>query len=965
MKKVILLFVFAFVGTMVYAQKPALDHGVYDAWQSVSAPKILPDGSAIGYTIDPEEGDGELVIRRITDGKVLSGKKYVTATVAGSELVVPRGGRVEMSPDGSRAYCLIKPEFAQTREAKIAKKKEDEQPKDTLAYINLKTLEITKVGPAKSFKTGHDAMPFVAYSFDEGKKGVKGVAVLNPATGATDTLKHADKFAFNRSGKILAVVTKKDKGDSLSVDALLLYNTTTGACDTLDSGKSFYSLPTFDIKGQKIVFLASTDTTADGNKRCALNVYDGSLSEVVPQTYSFRPGDKQADQSLVSTFNGYRTELLEWTLNENSEPYFSASGERIFVGIAPLIPAKDSTKYDFETAKVDIWNWDALATPPMQKKQRERIVKKTYPAVVEGDKIIPLSTGFYEDVRLFAGGDGDWALAVDSGPYTLSSMWDIARYCDVYKVSMADGSRERIFEKLPDQPRLSPEGKYLCWFNVFEGHFYTYNTTTGETVNVTENVPTIFYDETNDTPSPARSTDMAEWLEGDEFFLVSDRYDLWLLAANGSKAENLTKGIGKTDSLRFRKMSPIDWNISPEERKVGLNHSYSLGDERLLSVSSYRDKKNGYAVLSGARPQEVRYFTDTTMTNGNPVQARDAAVVALIKGNFRQPADLWLLKGKKNTLASTVTKEGMDAAQRLTTINPQQNNYRWGKAELVHWTAYDGTRLDGLLYLPDDPKGKIPMIVYYYEKNSENLYKNYNPAPSRSIVNIPFCVSNGYAVFVPDIVYVDGHPGESAYNCIVSGTEAMCEQYDIIDKSRMAIQGQSWGGYQTAYLITRTDLYAAAGSGAPVGNMTSAYGGIRWESGITRAGQYEHGQSRIGKTLWDEGGLDLYIENSPVFHADKVTTPVLIMHNDEDGAVPWYQGIEFFSDLRRLGKPAWLLQYNGEAHNLVQRKNCKDLSIRMMQFFDHYLKGAPAPAWMTYGVPEWQKGQYFGYELTE
>ena len=174
----------------------------------------------------------------------------------------------------------------------------------------------------------------------------------------------------------------------------------------------------------------------------------------------------------------------------------------------------------------------------------------------------------------------------------------------------------------------------------------------------------------------------------------------------------------------------------------------------------------------------------------------------------------------------------------------------------------------------------------------------------------------------------------------------MCSQFPIIDKERMAIQGQSWGGYQVAYLVTCTDMFKAAGAGAPVGNMTSAYGGIRWESGVARAMQYEHGQSRIGKSIWEDGGLELYIENSPVFFVDKVNTPVLIMSNDADGAVPWYQGIEFFSDLRRFGKPAWLLQYNDEAHNLVERRNCKDLSRRLQEFFDHYLLDAPLPDWM-------------------
>ena len=172
------------------------------------------------------------------------------------------------------------------------------------------------------------------------------------------------------------------------------------------------------------------------------------------------------------------------------------------------------------------------------------------------------------------------------------------------------------------------------------------------------------------------------------------------------------------------------------------------------------------------------------------------------------------------------------------------------------------------------------MISYFYERRSESLYDFIEPRPSRSTVNLAFYCSRGYVVFVPDIRYQVGHPGESAYNCIVSGVKAMCAQYPFIDSTRLAIQGQSWGGYQTAYLVTRTPIFAVAGAGAPVSNMTSAYGGIRWASGVCRQMQYEHGQSRVGKSLWDKGGLDLYLESSPLFKADQIRTPLLIMHND-------------------------------------------------------------------------------------
>jgi dipeptidyl aminopeptidase/acylaminoacyl peptidase len=227
-------------------------------------------------------------------------------------------------------------------------------------------------------------------------------------------------------------------------------------------------------------------------------------------------------------------------------------------------------------------------------------------------------------------------------------------------------------------------------------------------------------------------------------------------------------------------------------------------------------------------------------------------------------------------------------------------------------------------------------------------------------VNMSYLVSNDYVVFVPDIVYQEGKPGASAYNAIVSGVEAV-EDLGFIDSKNMAIQGQSWGGYQVAHLVTVTNKFKAAMAGAPVSNMTSAYGGIRWQSGLSRAFQYEKTQSRIGKNLWE--GFDLYIENSPLFGIPNIETPLLIMHNDADGAVPYYQGIEMFMGMRRLNKPVWLLVYNDEAHNLRKTKNRFDLSIRMMQFFDHYLKDAPAPEWMTQGVPAVIKGKDLQYDL--
>ena len=338
-------------------------------------------------------------------------------------------------------------------------------------------------------------------------------------------------------------------------------------------------------------------------------------------------------------------------------------------------------------------------------------------------------------------------------------------------------------------------------------------------------------------------------------------------------------------------------------------------------------------------------FQFTTIT-----KAKDKDVYLFQKSNFNTSPDLY------------VTTNLWKSNKKLTDINPQMKDYLWGTPELFSWTSFAGVPLNGIIYKPEnfDETKKYPLMIYFYDKHSDELYRYMSPAPSASTVNIPFFSSRGYIVFTPDIDYTVGQPGEDAYNAIVSGAEALSKN-KWVDKDNMAIQGQSWGGYQVAYLITKTDMFKAAGAGAPVSNMTSAYGGIRWESGNSRQSQYERGQSRLGSTLSDS--LQTYIDNSPLFFANKVNTPLLIMHNDNDGAVPWYQGIELFMSLRRLEKPVWMLQYNNEAHNLMERRNRKDLSIRLQQFFDHYLKGDPAPMWMTRGVPATQKGKDWGLDL--
>lgn len=968
MRTTITYLLLLFAAIAVKAQKKPLDHSVYDAWQSVQAVKLTADGRFTIYEINPQEGDGTLYIRRNKDGHTLA---------------VPRGYKAVVASDGLTLTLQIKAPFSETLAARKKNKKADDMPKDSLAMVKLSDMSLKKWGPMKGYKTGVTSQAFVAYEFagkdkKAGKDSGKTLIVVNTLTGKTDTLRHASSYAFSPDASQLMVLTTaikhkpkgKAKTDSIAgnaaVDSTLkakvetpkaevsktetdsipaaavLYRLTAGLKpDTLSKGKAWYGSAKFSIDGSRLVFLASTDTMKTGDKHCSLFlVNNGRADEIIAQ--------------------GYSRGLPEgWTINQNAAPEFSRSGRRVILGVAPLLPPNDTTIYASESAQLDIWSYKDFQIQPMQKVQLEKNKKYTYLSVINLDRdahtILPLTTKRFDDVTLTDEGDGEWAVSLDRTPYYIASQWDAQSYTDVSLVNTFTGARRTVAQKLNAEFDVSPNGNYLMWYRLDDSSWYTYSVATGKTVNLTAKTGTAFYDEDDDHPNYPPPYDYnPQWTAGDKYVVIADRYDLWQFAADGSSFKNLTRGYGRANRLQMRNVSmqlhPVTWSKYWREKAAVANNGTLY-----LSVFDEVSKKNGFATVSIGRPQSLRISALDTVSYARWYKATEAPTIAYVKGNFRNPYDLYL------------TFNDLKTSTRLTAINPQMANYFWGTAQLVHWTAYDGTKLDGIMYMPEnmDPTKKYPLIAYFYERSSETLYNHLDPRPSRSIVNIPFYVSRGYMVFVPDIVYKDGHPGESAYNCIISGVEAMCNQFPMVDKSKMALQGQSWGGYQTAYLITRTNMFAAAEAGAPVSNMTSAYGGIRWASGVGRLHQYEHGQSRIGKDLWQEGGLDLYLENSPLFRADKVNTPLLIMHNDNDGAVPWYQGIEYFMALRRLGKPVWLLQYNKEEHNLVERRNTKDLSIRIQQFFDHYLKGAPEPAWMKTGVPATRKGQYFGTELSE
>jgi hypothetical protein len=542
-------------------------------------------------------------------------------------------------------------------------------------------------------------------------------------------------------------------------------------------------------------------------------------------------------------------------------------------------------------------------------------------------------------VDLPDGGDGAHALGTDDRPYRIRSSWDTPGWRDVYVVDLATGRRTLLLEETQVRPLVSAGGAYAVWYDFAARAAVTHHFASGRTATVTSGIPFLLEDEENDTPMPAFPYGVAGWTDGDREILVYDRYDVWAVDPEGKRApRNVTDGLGRRDSVRLR---VVDLDRERE--------ALAADQPLLLAAFDYRTKRSGFyrdRVVGDAAPDPLVWMDRRF---GTPRKADAGDVLLYTRESLAEFPDLWVA--------------GLDFAdaRRLSDANPQQAEYRWATVELVHWRAADGTPLAGLLYKPADfdSTKQYPMIVNFYERSSDNLHAHSPVTPHRSTIRPSFYASRGYLVFIPDVAYRIGYPGQSAVDCVVPGVLALVDR-GFVDPRRIGLQGHSWGGYQIAFLVTKTNLFRAAAAGASVGNMTSAYGGIRWETGASRMFQYERTQSRLGASLW-EAPLR-YLENSPLFWLDRVETPLLLLHNDEDGAVPWEQGIELFTALRRLGKPAWLVNYNGEPHWPLPYVKRRDWNIRMQQFFDHYLMDAPAPRWMVEGVPAKEKGRTLGLE---
>ncbi len=954
------------LSVLSYGQKNPLQHSDYDGWKNLGRPNITKDARWVSYEINPQQGDGWLYLNDIKKAKLDS---------------IERGNSSKFSPGSEYFVYRVKPTFAETRKAKKDKKKDDDMPKNKLGIRILSTGQTESIERVKSFQIADEGEPWMAYLMekppgkkDEGdektetsggkkpgagktgkgrpKAGSSGkggsklegteLVVLNPVDNSKYTFQDVIDYKLAKNGSSVGIVQGTTDTTKINNYKVIVFDTDSETSKEIFSGDGTLKNISLSNDGEKLSFIFTGDTSDT-------KIYDLYLST----------GDK-AKKIVGIDSPGMPA---DWSVSENGTLVFSESGKRLFFGTAgkPVEEPEDTLLAD-EKYSVDIWSWHDPLLQPQQKSQLKTERKRTYQAVyhIKESRMVQLADKDIPDIRLLLKRDGDKATATSALKYLKSTSWDTRRLVDYYIIDVLSGEKTMLFEAFPSSVSFSPSGKYMVYWRLETEQWFVKPTAGGKEVSLTSGLEVIFYDELQDTPQDHRPFRISGWVEGEKYVLIPDKYDLWKMDVSGKeKPVLLTNGYGRKNNIRLQYTS-LEARAGRGSRFRGFSGG-SQSDKLYIGEKEeiYFTAFHTYTKQSGIFTVKVNKAADPVKidmgdyTYNSITKAKDADMLLWQRGTFVDYPELYVSDLKlKNTV-------------KISNTNPQQADYNWGTVELVEWMSFDRQMLQGLLYKPENfnPSRKYPMISYFYERSSDGLHRYNQPAPSASTINKTFAVSNGYIIFVPDIPYVEGYPGHSAYNAVVSGAYAMLDRFDYIDANRLGLDGQSWGGYQIAYLITQTDLFTCAFSGAPVSNMTSAYGGIRWQSGMSRMFQYEHSQSRIGGSLWEKPIH--YIENSPIFFVPKINTPVLIMHNDADGAVPWYQGIEFFVALRRLSKPAWMLSYNNEAHNLAKRPNRKDLSVRKMQFFDHYLMNAPAPYWMEKGISQLEKGKKDGYELME
>jgi dipeptidyl aminopeptidase/acylaminoacyl peptidase len=955
MKRLVVVVVLFLLVQAGYTQQKPITWKDVPSWKSIppSSVTLSPDGQWVAYTMQPVDGDGEVVLQKVRSAEK---KTYPIGNTGGTPAMV-------FSEDGK---WLAFKEYPKHSERKANAKTPGKQLFEKLILIELASGKKTEFEKVNAFAFNGEASTHLALHLAKERSGApkpedpKGndLLIVELASGKSQNIGNVSEFAFNKKGTHLAYTID---AAGQAGNGLHLYNLASNQTHVIDSDKARYQSINWTEEGNALAVLKMTkDKKFKQDRGSVIGVKNLNAPQVVsynpekdslqfPKTLTISPHRKPMwTEDLTRLLFGIHT--LE-PIKKEAKKEEDASDKDLLARIKsdttiksltdlqkaierlsskkPDAPKGDTTKPDMA-----IWHWKDPRLQSRQQRTEQQDKNFSYWGmyIVSTGKFIQLNEGTLKDLSPMP--KHRYALIQDNSAYEWDHALSGQNYTDVYVVDLQNGIRKKVLEKLYlpsfwSAPRPAPDGTKFLYGK--DGHYYVYDIPTGTSINITEKAKTSFVNTEDDHNVDKPLMPVVGWSLDSRYVLLRDLWDLWQVPVSTKESPVNLSINGKKDKIRYQSRFVLD----PDEKGIDLKKP------QYFRIYGEWNKKSGIVRLNpgktGLAPGASILLWEDSHIN-RLAKARKADVFMFSREKFTQPTEFFI--------ADALLKNESQATQNA----PDATKYQWSSGvRLVDYISDKGDTLQGALFLPAgyEPGKKYPTIVYYYEKLSQTLHNYTSPGFSGTGWNPTVYTSNGYAVFVPDIVYKINDPGMSAVWCVMPGVKAALKT-GVIDENRMGIHGHSWGGYQTCFLITQTNLFKAAAAGAPLTNMVSMYDLIYWNTGGGNMAIFEASQGRLTSGPWDN--WDAYLRNSPVYHVKNVETPLLMLHNDKDGAVDFTQGIEFYNALRRLKKPVIMLQYKGENHGLAKLENRKDYAVRMMEFFDHYLKGTPAPDWLKDGV---------------
>lgn len=945
-------------GRAVFTQaaKRPIDLADVIAWKTISSPVLSNDGQWFALRLAPQDGDAQVEVKRTDGTKALV---FPIGEVPKPTAAAPGGGRggaagssaVAFSDDGKWVAFETYP----TRRDAERLKRQRRPIQAGVTIVDLSTGQKHEYSKIKRFAFSGAASGWIALqrmapeapqagaagagAAPAGRGGTGGTAPERPrgtdlilrnlGTGTELNVGNVSEFAFTKDGRLLAYAIDAQDKDGNGVQ---LRDMTSGVVSAVDSGDASYERISWTDKGDGLAVLKGVDTKAFRDKLYSVI----GVSE--PATASARKVvfDPTADSTFPKDMTISPSRTPEWTddlgtlifgihaVRENDDDDAGAAAAALTPGTGPAAAA-DATSDD---DKVDLVLWH-YKDPRLQTEQevqaaQDRAFSYASEYRVAEKRFIRLADESMRTVTVNL--KSRWAFGTDDREYELMGSLDGRRYDDMYAIDLTDGHRTLAKKHVRYFSSASPDGTKLLYYE--DGDYFVYSIPTAQERNITRGLPVSFVNIEDDHNNVKPPINAVGWSSDSKTVLLTDAWDVWAVPLDGGAAVNLTVN-GKKDQVRYEQRFVTD-------RLTDRNEGIDLSKPIYFRAYGEWTKKGGIARIDPGKPGVKMLAWD------------DASYPELIKA---KRADTFVYEHGTVTDPNDYFAAGPDlaSATRLTDQRPQLEHFDWSPGvQLVNYTCEKGEKLQAALFLPANyEKGKsYPTLVNFYEKmsNTANTFQN----PTSNGFSRSLYTSNGYAVLVPDIVYHVNDPGMSAVWCMVPAVKAAIAT-GIVDPKHVGITGHSWGGYQTAFLVTQTDIFAAAVAGAPLTDMVSMYSLVYKNTGGWNGAIFESSQGRFKGGYWDN--WDAYYRNSPVFWAKNVHTPLMILSDDKDGAVDFTQGVEYFNTLRRMQKPVILLEYLDENHSLRKPANQRDYTARMLQYFDHYLKGAPAPDWMVKGVP--------------